>query len=417
MTAVPTTRLYYDDAYRLAFEATIAARREADGVLAVALDQSAFYPTSGGQAHDLGTLTLADIGDCAAVADVHADDAGLVWHVLAPGVPAAALKVGDRVRGEVDAARRADHRQQHSGQHVLSASCAVVCGAETRSVHLGSQACTLDLDRELSPDELAAVETSANRVVLDDRPVRVRFVDGAEAAALPLRRPTVRSGTVRLVEIDGHDLSACGGTHVARTGEIGAIVVCAAERFKGGARLTFVCGERAVASHRALARTLDLTARALSVAPDEVPAAVARLLEDGRELRRALEAAEARLSDAEAAALAARLERAGRAEMLVAMVSTDDPAQLRRTATAIVAGDRRAVVLLGGVAPHALVVARSADLPTFDAGAFARAIAAAHGGKAGGRPDLAQGGGLLAPDLEGIRGQLAAALESEKSET
>lgn len=412
MTAVPTTRLYYDDAYRLAFEATIAARRETDGVLAVALDQSAFYPTSGGQAHDLGTLTVAADGHPTAVVDVHDDDAGLVWHVLAPGTAAADWGVGSRVCGLVDGVRRADHRQQHTGQHVLSASFAAQCHAETRSVHLGGDVCTLDLDRELSTDELARVETAANRVVFDDRPVRVRYVDGAEAATLPLRRPTARTGTVRLIEIEGHDLSACGGTHVARTGEIGAVVLRAAERFKGGARVTFLCGERAVASHRALVTTLDATARTLSVAADEVPQAVARLLQEGREVRRSLEAALARAGEFEGAALAARLERVGGVDVLVALVEGgepgDMPAHLRRLATALVAVNGRVVVLLGSVAPHALVVARSADVTAFDAGAFARDLASAHGGKAGGRPDLAQGGGLLAPDLASVRSRLDA---------
>jgi alanyl-tRNA synthetase len=398
VTHAPTTRLYYEDAYLLTFDAAVVATREGEGRPLVALDRSAFYPTSGGQAHDVGWLTDAS-GRRVPVVDVHADEAGIVWHVLdAPG--AAGLGPGALVHGSVDAARRADHRQQHTGQHVLSASFAHVCGAETRSVHLGAGLCTVDLDRELAADEIDAAETHANRVVLDDRPVRVRQVDGAEAASLPLRRPTTRTGMVRLVEIEGHDLSACGGTHVARTGEVGAIVVCGAERFKGGLRVSFVCGLRAVESHRTLFRTLDATARALSVAAADVPAAVSRLLEELREARRALDEVRARLGTLEAATLASRFRQVGGLQALVETVEADDPSHLRRIATTLVdAAPGRVAVLFGAQAPHAIVVARSADLGGVDAGALARAIALAHGGKAGGRPDVGQGGGLAAVDV------------------
>lgn len=386
-----TTRLYYDDAHLVSFDASIVAVRTVGGRPQVALDRSAFYPTSGGQLHDIGTLSSSSGQVVAHVSDVEAEG-DTVWHLVD-----ASLDIGMAVRGSVDAARRADHRQQHSGQHVLSASCAQLCQADTRSVHLGTECCTLDLDRELSLDQLDAVEFDANRVVLENRQVRVRYVDGDEAASLPLRRATARTGTVRLVEIDGHDLSACGGTHVARTGEIGAIVLRGAERFKGGARLTFLCGMRAVERHRLLARTLDLAARQVSQAPLDVPAAITRLLEEGRELRRALDTARERLSALEAQALAASFERVGALDVLVRVVSDVDPAGLRRLATSLVETPGRVVVLLGGASPHALVVCRSAGLSTVDAGALARGIVAAAGGKAGGRGELAQGGGVPGP--------------------
>lgn len=407
MTAA-TTRLYYDDAYLLTFEASVTEVRQADGHTSVALDRSAFYPTSGGQGHDTGHLTASESGRRVTVVDVVAADDGVVWHVLdAHDVGQSSdWRVGLLVHGAVDDARRADHRQQHSGQHVLSASFARVCHAETRSVHLGAELCTLDLDTEVTPDDLAAAEAHANSVVLEDRPVQVRQVDGAVAASLPLRRPTSRSGTIRLVEIDGHDLSACGGTHVARTGEIGAIVIRAAERFKGGMRVSFVCGQRAVDGHRLLVRTLDATARLLSVAPSDVPAAVARLLDEGRETRRALDEARLRISAFEADALGSSFRPAGDVSLLVESVAASDPPALRRMATTLVEADDRVVVLIGQDAPHAIVVARSANLDGVDAGAIARAIAQAYGGKAGGRPDVGQGGGLTTVDLESVRARL-----------
>jgi alanyl-tRNA synthetase len=385
-----TTRLYYDDAYLLTFDASVVGVRHVDGRAQVALDRSAFYPTSGGQLHDTGTLTLADGdgGASAHVIDVEAEG-DTVWHIV--DTP---LEVGAIVRGMVDAGRRADHRQQHSGQHVLSASCALVCQAETRSVHLGAGLCTVDLHRELSPDELDALEADANRIVLEDRPVRVRYVDGAETAALPLRRPTGRTGTVRLVDIEGHDLSACGGTHVARTGEIGAIVLRGAERFKGGARLTFVCGMRAVESHRLLVRTLDAAARHVSQGPLDVPAAIVRLQDESRDQRRALDAVRERLSTFEAQSLAASFERIGDLDIMVRLVPDVDATGLRRLGAALVETPGRVVVLLGGAAPHALVIARSAGVTSVDVTALARTVVEAAGGKAGGRGDLVQGGGV-----------------------
>lgn len=391
MTTPSATRLYYDDAYLLTFESVVIDTRRREGRCEVALASSAFYPTSGGQLNDTGTLTPTSGGAALSVVDVHDDDEGVVWHVLEGD-----LSPETQVVGAVDGVRRADHRQQHTGQHVLSASFASVCGAETRSVHLGRDLCTLDLDRDIGDGTVASAEEHANAVVRDDRTVLTRYVDATEAATLPLRRATGRSGMVRLVEVAGHDLSACGGTHVRRTGEIGAILIRGAERFKGGARVTFVCGGRAVALHGDLRRTLDAAARQLSVGIPEVPGTIVRLQEEARELRRAHEAALERLADFDAQALAEGFERANGCDVLVAAQPEADGIALRRMATVLVDVPGRVVVLLGGATPHALVVARSSDLSARDAGQIARAIAAEFGGKAGGRPDLAQGGGISA---------------------
>ncbi len=390
MTTPSATRLYYDDAYLLTFESSVTDVRHQQGRCEVSLASSAFYPTSGGQLHDTGTLTPASGGAAVPVVDVHDDD-GVVWHVLE-----GELTSGTAVVGTVERGRRADHRQQHTGQHVLSASFAVMCGAETRSVHLGRDLCTLDLDRDIGEDTLAAAERHANAVVCDDRPVLTRYVDAADAATLPLRRATGRSGLVRLVEIEGHDLSACGGTHVRRTGEIGAILARGVERFKGGARVTFVCGARAVALHGQVRRTLEAAARQLSVGMPEVPDAIARVQDVARDLRREHDAALVRLAAYEAQELARSFEPVQGCDVLVASQPDADPASLRRTASALVDVPGRLVILLGGPPPQALVVARSSDLTTRDAGQIARAIASDFGGKAGGRPDLAQGGGIIA---------------------
>ena len=164
---------------------------------------------------------------------------------------------GQVVHGEIDWPRRFDHMQQHTGQHVLSAAFDQLFGVRTVSFHLGAAVSTIDLAREMSPAEIAAAEAEANRVVWEDRPVAIRFADAEEAARLPLRKEPARGGMLRLIDVEDFDLSACGGTHVARTGGIGVIAVASWERFKGGQRLEFLCGGRALAGYRTLARRDD----------------------------------------------------------------------------------------------------------------------------------------------------------------
>ena len=381
-----TIRLYYDDPALLSFDATVIACEPESGGFRVALDRSAFYPTSGGQQHDLGQLQVA--GQGVPVTDVVADDRDVVWHAVPVSVD-----VGSRVSGTIDAGRRRDFRQQHSGQHVLSASFDHLLDARTESVHLGVDACTLDLHREVSLEECRRSEDHANAVIWEDRPVAIRYADAEDLASEPrLRKATGRSGRIRLIDIDRHDLSACGGTHVSRTGEIGIVVIRSTERFRGGTRVTFLCGRRALADYRSLRSGVDEAARLLSVAVDNVGTAVGRLRDElKQEQRKGRELAD-RLIATEADALAARLPSSG---VLVALLPDADAQALRQSASRLVAIDGRVVALLGGASsPHALVIARSADRTDVDAGALVRHVCATYGGKGGGRPDLAQAGGV-----------------------
>jgi alanyl-tRNA synthetase len=395
MSVPSTLRLYYDDPTLLQFDARVLACEPHAGAYRVALDRSAFYPTSGGQLHDLGHLVI----DGRTVPVVEAtvdDDEQTVWHrVAAPLAPEAA------VTGIVDRERRQDFRQQHSGQHVLSAAFDSLIDAHTVSVHLGLDACTLDLHREVTSDECRRAEDLANTVVWENRPVVVRYADASELAAEPrLRRQTTRTGRVRLVDIADHDLSACGGTHVLRTGEVGIIVIRATERFRGGTRVTFLCGRRALASVRTLRDVVDASARSLSIGPEAVPDAIARLREDLKaEQRRARELTE-RLVTLEVEALSARASATGG---VVAHLPDADAQGVRLAASQLVAVPGRVVALLGGASPSALVVARSADRTDVDAGAIVKQVCATYGGKGGGRLDLAQAGGV-AVSVEQLRG-------------
>jgi len=234
-----THRLYYTDPLTRSFDAAVVACGTNEGKYCVVLDRTAFYPTSGGQPFDTGTLGGAQ------VTDVLDGDNGDVVHVTDQP-----LGVGTLVVGEIDWGRRFDHMQQHTGQHLLSAAFDRLFGVRTVSFHMGQEISTIDLAREVSLDEIASSERLTNEVIWDDRPVSLRFVPADQAAALPLRKESERTGELRLVEVPDFDLSACGGTHVPRTGTIGMVAVTASERFKGGTRISFACGGRAVRARR-----------------------------------------------------------------------------------------------------------------------------------------------------------------------
>jgi alanyl-tRNA synthetase len=378
-----TERLYYTDPYLAAFEAQVLQVSAAGGRRTAVLDRTAFYPTSGGQPHDTGSLGGAR------VVEVVEDDDGTVRHVVE-----GPLEPGP-IRGSVDWPRRFEHMQQHTGQHVLSAAFEHLHRARTESFHLGAASATIDLGREVSPQEIAGAETEANRIVWEDRPVSIRFVDAAEAASLPLRKEPARGGRLRLIDVEGFDLSACGGTHVARTGAIGIIAVAGSERFRGGTRVEFRCGVRALAGYRALRDTVAGSLRLLSVHPAELPAAIERLQAEARDARRRIKDLEGRLAVHEAAALADRAEGRGAARVVIEVLDGYDASALKIVAAAIAGRPGHAAILFSAPAPANVVVARAPDV-ALDAAEILRAITARFGGRGGGRPEMAQGGGIEA---------------------
>ena len=376
-----TERLYYTDSYLREFDATVVERVAHDGKAAVVLDRTAFYPTSGGQPFDVGTLSGA------AILEVFDAEDGRVMHVV-DRVPD-----GDAVKGTIDWTRRFDHMQQHTGQHVLSAAFDRVLGARTESFHLGADYATIDLARDLSAADVARAEGEANRVVWEDRPVSIRFASADEAAQLGLRKESKRGGTLRLVDVEGFDLSACGGTHVARTGAIGVIAVSATERFRGGVRVTFLCGGRALAGFRALRDTVAGSVRALSVLPGELAPAIERLQGESRDLRRQIKDLQGTLASHEGDALAAGATAVGALKLVAAAMAGWDAAGLKTIAARIAERPAHVAVLVGDPPASPIVVARAADA-SVDAGAILKQLVQRHGGKGGGRPELAQGGGL-----------------------
>ena len=379
-----TQRLYYTDAYTTAFAATVTAAGDENGRPWVTLDRTAFYPTSGGQPFDTGRL-----GD-ASVVDVVDREDGEIAHVLDRP-----LVMGAAVRGEIDWTRRFDHMQQHTGQHVLSAAFDQLFQARTISFHLGTDACTIDLDKVVAAERIQTAEAEANRIVWEDRPVDVRFATPEEAARLPLRKEPQREGLLRLVEIADADMSACGGTHVARTGAVGIIAVSAWEKFRGGLRVEFLCGSRALARFRTLGDAVAGSIRTLSVAPEELPDAIARAQAENKDLRRVMRGLTEQLAVHEAARLVAEAATVGGVKLVAGSFDGWDAAGLKALATAVASHPGAVAVCLSAAPPLLAAVARSADT-TIDAASLLKDLIARFGGKGGGKAELAQGGGLAA---------------------
>ncbi len=386
-----TERLYYTDSYTTEFDAQILSVSDKDGRPAAILDRSAFYPTSGGQQHDTGALNGVD------VLDVQVAKNGDVLHILAaPLAPGPA-------HGVIDWPRRFDHMQQHTGQHLLSAVFTQRLNMETVSVHFGGEVCMLELDTDTVSDaQMAEIETVVNYLVLAQLPVTAYEVDESRIAQIPLRRPPKVSGSIRIVEIQGFDWSACGGTHVGNTGEIGPIKLLRAERIRGHSRVHFLCGNRALADYRAKHDLLTATANLLDTRPEEVPDLVAKLMARLKEVERLVRDLQA----AQVSFVAQELLVAAPWENGVRTVihrSPDlDPAGLKALAQALTQTPS-AIALLACEAngKATLLFARSAD-GSAHMGNLLRATLTHFGGSGGGRPDMAQGGGVAPERLDEV---------------
>ena len=376
-------RLYYTDAYLVQFDAVIRDVQKRDDRWIVTLDRTAFYPTSGGQPFDTGTLSSAH------VFDVCEQEDGSVAHVVD-----LELEKNSRVRGIVDWPRRFDHMQQHTGQHLLSAAFDRTVAAKTVSFHLGTASSTIDLEKDVTPEEIAQVEEAANNVLWEDREICIKFVSASEAAKLPLRKEPVRTGELRIVEITDYDLSACGGTHVRRTGAIGIVQIAGVERVKGGTRVEFVCGARALKAYRALNSSVTAGVRQLSVLPADMPAAIERLQTEVRNLQRSHDVLYERLAEREAEALVSTGEKVGAATIVAAVVSGWDANRLKKLASAAASRPGVVAVLITSDSPALIAVSRSPDL-SLDTGAVLKQLLERFGGKGGGKGSLAQGGGLV----------------------
>ena len=388
----PTERLYFSDSSVLEFSASVLYAKPSPRGDCIVLDRTAFYPTGGGQPNDMGRLGEAN------VVDVFEDDSGTIYHLTdQPGL----LIPSQIVTGTIDRARRLDHLQQHSGQHVLSQAFVQTCGAETRSFHLGSQISTIDIELQSPTEDLfRAAEDLANAVVFEDRPMRIHLVNEEEATRFPLRKESAVQGDIRVIEIENFDWSPCGGTHAARTGQIGLIAIRSYERAKKMTRVEFVCGGRALADYRLANKTALSVARSFSSERDSSPALVEQALQENKTLHKRVRDLLQLAMGAEASDMLTAAKAEGDFKVVQAVFEGRDLDELRMLASKIVQRERSVALLATRSAEGArLVFARSASL-TQNMGQLLAEACATLGGRGGGKPDLAQGGGPIVDGLE-----------------
>jgi alanyl-tRNA synthetase len=375
-----TERLYYHDSFLREFDAQVIACEPEGDRWKIVLDRTAFYPTSGGQPHDTGKL-----GDAASLEVADAENHKVVHYAsaaIAPGF----------VRGQIDWARRLDHMQQHTGQHLLSAAFIELFQFPTVSFHLGAESSTIDLEApSVSAAHLEQAEKRTNQIILEDRLVSVRFGTAEELAEAGIRKKVEREGILRAIEVEGFDRQPCGGTHLARTGQAGQLLLRKIERRRESWRVEFVCGYRALATARGDYATLGRAAEQLSCGMFDVPVVVKKMAEERRVQHAAVKRLEERLAEHVALALlaASRPNVPDDARKIVAAIDDASAAYLGLVAAKI-AAQPNVVAMLASRSTGHVVFAQSKG-GTRDMGSLLRTVVSEFGGKGGGARDFAQG--------------------------
>ena len=377
-----TDRLYYDDAYLWQFDAAVTSVKNGKrpGEWEVTLDRSAFYPTSGGQPFDTGTLTFGKVK--AKVTDVEVDAAGEVIHTVDKEIPA-----GTAVRGEIDGARRTDHMEQHGGEHMLAGAIWEKLGGTTIGLHLGQTESSIDVSMpdertRLTEEEILLLENTVNERIRLDAPIRCWFPTEEELKKLPLRKAPTVAEHVRIVAMGDFEMVACGGTHPSSTGKIGLMKIISAIPAKGKIRVSFVCGGRAVSLFQTYMKYADKAGAALSCPVDKLSSAAS-------ELKYRLSEAEKRANKLETREIITKMAEAGEELNGITLCVITLPETDGRAVTAAVSeyiGTKgRAVLLCAG---ERLTFARSGDVK-IDMNELIKRVA-----RGGGRPDMASGAGI-----------------------
>jgi alanyl-tRNA synthetase len=392
-------RLYYNDSFLTSFDAVVTdirlvSRTGGEALWQVALNRSAFYPTSGGQPFDKGMLSATSRTGAVLevpIDDVEEDELGEVWHFTAKP-----LVAGTPVVASVEWGRRLDHMQQHSGQHLLSALFSRELSAHTVSFHLGEESSTIDLSTaSIAHASLERMERLANQIIAEDRPLMMRSVGREEAQAMladgGLRKLPEREGNIRLIEIEGIDLNACGGTHVRATGQIGGLAIRSTEKVRHGLRVEFVCGLRAVAAARRDFGLLTEAAAMLSIPRGQVPQTIERLLSEAKHAAKERQKLREELAGFEAAELLTKAAVQDGLHIVRRQFQEHDAEYVKLLASRIAAA-RGALALLASTQqePAAVVMARGADLQ-FSCGELMKNALLGLGLRGGGSPTLAQG--------------------------
>ncbi|MBZ0285725.1 MAG: alanyl-tRNA editing protein [Anaerolineae bacterium] len=395
-----TERLYYTDSYTTAFTARVTEQLQVDNRPVVILDQTYFYPTSGGQPYDMGTLNGVPVVDVT----VRETDAAIL-HILD------AELTDEEVSGGVDWARRFDHMQHHTGQHILTQAFVQTADAKTVGFHLSPDTVTIDLETSsLSDARIDAAEELANQIIWENRPVtaRLREMDDQEGVRIRRLPKHLLTDGLRVIDIEGFDITACGGTHVSRTGEIGIIKVLKLEKRGGKIRVEFRCGKRALADLREKNRVVQRIAADLDCRVTEAPVMLARLRKDYRTQTAALKTAANQLIDYEAAEMLTNAPSGAEGiKVITAAFEGRDAGELKLLAARLVAHPG-VIALIGTAGEKAMLFfARSENLPN-DMGALLKSTLTALGGRGGGQPNFAQGGGI-ALEIDALREALKTA--------
>jgi alanyl-tRNA synthetase len=391
-------KLYYKNPYLQNFTTSVHRQETgADGRPYVVLKETAFYPTGGGQPCDTGTIQGIQV---TGVEEVE----GEIRHYLAAPLPS----TEGNVTGIIDWHRRFDHMQQHTGQHILSAAFEQLFDAATIGFHMGQETVTIDLATpDVSQEQADKAEDLANQIVFENRTITARFVDSEELATLPLRKSPSVSENIRIVTIDNFDYSPCGGTHPARTGEVGPIKILGWERYKGNVRLQFICGMRTIQTLREKHAILRELSRQLSSAESDIPAHVERLLSGQKEMERQLREASEKLLEHESAELIKHAQMQDGIHLVSAAFSGRTLQDLQRIARLITEQEENALALLVTTDGERIqfVCARGEQLG-IPMNQLAKAALPFIGGKGGGNPKLAQGGGAAEHTADAVLAHL-----------
>jgi alanyl-tRNA synthetase len=409
-----TKRLYYNQPELLEFDSVVeevTAPTGEDPRPSLTLRESAFYPTSGGQVHDTGWLMLD--GERVRVSEVAETEDGRVVHYLEPSALARTAEAGSppqsnsgwtaeggrryagiAVHGSIDPERRRDHMQQHTGQHVLSAAFIELYEMPTVSFHMGDDYCSIDLaTASLNPQQVAGAEKRANEIIFENRPVRIRYVSRAEAEKLGLRKlPPAERDELRLIEVADFDLSACGGTHVNATGQIGSVLLRKTEKTRQGIRVEFVCGGRAVRMVRRDYGALTEAAALFSAQLWDVPNQIRKSFDDLKASRKEKEDALEQLAGAMAASVLKDAPEMNGRRIITRMFADRDTSFAKLFAQKATRAGLPAIALVASTLdPPGLVFAQSPG-GTADMGALLKQVLSSVGGRGGGSRDFAQGG-------------------------
>ena len=392
-----TTRLYSTDAYQQKFEATVVDKQHTDERIALQLNQTCFYPTSGGQPNDLGHIEES------AVVDVR-EKANQVLHLVEQDH----FEIGQTVNASIDWGRRFNHMQQHTGQHILSQAFVQCLDAQTDSFHLGDQISSIDLDRQnLEPEDIYRVEDLANGIIFENHLVSIHFSESEDVTQFSLRKPSQHGGPLRIVEISDFDLSACGGTHCQRTGEVGLVKIRRWERVNRQARVEFYCGWRALRDYRWKNRAVYRLSRLYSSSEREVVEAAQGHLERAQGSRKQLDQLENFLLKAESRVLLKSIKHIKGIEVICEILLEDQRERGRELARRIVQNPQRVALLAVSGEKPTLFFACSDDLQ-YDMTQLIRLCAASIDGRGGGRRTQAQAGGTRS---DGLQQALQTALE------